>query len=191
MFATNNRHKLEEVRALVGDLFEILSLSDIGCHEDIVEDGNTLEDNALIKARFVKGKYGYDCFSDDTGLFVDALGGEPGVMTARYAGEHCSPHDNIVLMLENMKGMTNRKAEFVTVVALEYGDSEHTFTGCVKGSIAEEPSGTEGFGYDPIFVPDETGIPFAEMSGDAKNEISHRGRAIRNFISWLRDNTGE
>lgn len=185
VFATNNVHKLTEVRALTEGAFEILSLAEIGCHDDIPETADTLEGNALIKARWVKERYGYDCFADDTGLMVDALDGAPGVYSARYAGEECSPKDNIELLLANMKGMTNRKAHFATVIALILNNEEHLFKGMVEGAIATEPHGAGGFGYDPIFVADESGLPFAEMTPEAKNAISHRGRAMRKLIGFL------
>lgn len=185
VFATNNAHKLEEARALASGAFEILSLSEIGCHDEIPETADTLEGNAMIKARWVKERYGYDCFADDTGLMVDALGGAPGVYSARYAGPGCTPTDNVNLMLKNMEGKTDRRAEFATVIALIKDGEEHLFRGEVKGSIATAPHGTAGFGYDPIFVADESGIAFAEMSPEAKNAISHRGRAMRKLISFL------
>lgn len=185
VFATNNAHKLEEARALAKGAFEILSLAEIGCHDDIPETADTLEGNALIKARWVKERYGFDCFADDTGLMVDALDGAPGVYSARYAGEHCSPKDNIELLLEKMKGKTDRKAHFATVIALILNNQEHVFKGMVEGSIATEPHGDGGFGYDPIFVANESGLPFAEMTPEAKNAISHRGRAMRKLISYL------
>lgn len=162
VFATNNPHKLEEARALAGREMEILSLSDIGCHDDIPETADTLEGNALIKAHWVKDRYGYDCFADDTGLMVDALGGAPGVYSARYAGESCSPADNIRLLLKNMEGEKNRKACFATVIALIIDGKEHIFRGEVAGEIALEPHGNGGFGYDPVFVAAESGLPFAE-----------------------------
>lgn len=185
VFATNNAHKLEEARALASGTFEILSLSDIGCHDDIPETAETLEGNALIKARWVKERYGYDCFADDTGLMVKALGGAPGVYSARYAGPGCTPADNVRLMLRNMEGITDRKAEFATVIALIKDGEEHLFRGSVEGSIATAPHGTAGFGYDPIFVADESGMAFAEMTPEAKNAISHRGRAMRKLIGFL------
>ena len=185
VFATNNAHKLEEARALAAGAFEILSLSDINCHDDIPETADTLEGNALIKARWVKERYGYDCFADDTGLMVEALGGAPGVYSARYAGPGCTPADNVALMLRNMEGESNRRAEFATVIALIKDGKEHLFRGSVEGSIATEARGNGGFGYDPIFVADESGKAFAEMSPEAKNAISHRGRAMRKLIGFL------
>lgn len=185
VFATNNPHKLEEVRRIIGPRFRILSLTDIGCHDDIPETSDTLEGNALQKARWVKERYGYDCFSDDTGLSVDALGGAPGVLTARYAGEGCTPADNIAKLLCEMAGKTDRHAAFRTVVALIEGSEEHTFEGRIEGEIAERETGTDGFGYDPVFIASETGLSFAQMGADAKNAISHRGRAIGALLRYL------
>lgn len=185
VFATNNPHKLEEARAVAADYLQILSLSDIGCHDDIPETADTLEGNALIKARWVKEHYGYDCFADDTGLMVEALQGAPGVYSARYAGPECSPRDNIELLLKNMNDISKRDAKFVTVIALIKDGEEHIFSGEVDGIIATEPHGDSGFGYDPIFIAKESGITFAEMSPEAKNAISHRGRAMREFTKFI------
>lgn len=185
VFATNNAHKLEEARAIAAGTFEILSLSDIGCHDDIPETADTLEGNALIKARWVHDRYGYDCFADDTGLMVDALGGAPGVFSARYAGEECKAENNIALLLKNMEGIAERSARFITVIALILDGKEYLFTGKVEGKIATGPHGTSGFGYDPIFIADESGLPFAEMSPEDKNAISHRGRAMQSLMSFL------
>lgn len=185
VFATNNSHKLEEAQAILGDTIEILPLASIGCTEDIPETADTCEGNAIIKARWVKEKYGYDCFADDTGLMVKNLDGGPGVMTARYAGDHCSPDDNIRKMLTEMEGATDRSAYFVTEVALSLDGKEYIFEGKVDGSIATERHGNGGFGYDPIFIPKETGICFAEMTADQKNAISHRGRAMRKLADFL------
>lgn len=185
VFATNNPHKLEEARAVASGYLNILSLADIDCHDDIPETADTLEGNALIKARWIKEHYGYDCFADDTGLMVEALGGAPGVYSARYAGEHCSPQDNIRLLLANMRGVANRAAKFATVIALIKDGEEHTFVGEVEGDIATEPHGAEGFGYDPIFIARETGKTFAMMTAEDKNAISHRGRAMRKFMKYM------
>ncbi|MCM1006027.1 MAG: non-canonical purine NTP diphosphatase [Prevotella sp.] len=185
VFATNNAHKLEEVRRMVGDKFTIRSLSEIGCHDDIPETANTLSGNALIKARWVKKKYGYDCFADDTGLMVDALDGAPGVMTARFAGEHCTPDDNVTKLLDVLKGQADRKAHFSTVIALIMNGKESLMEGTVYGQISEQRMGTDGFGYDPVFMPEETGLTFAQMGPDAKNAISHRGRAIAKLMQIL------
>lgn len=185
VFATNNEHKLSEARRIAGSAFAIRSLAEIGCHDDIPETADTLEGNAGIKALWVKERYGYDCFADDTGLMVDALGGKPGVMTARFAGEHCSPDDNIDKLLRVLSGESNRNARFCTVIALAIDDRVETFEGTVEGTIAPERRGLDGFGYDPIFIPDEAGVSFAEMGPDAKNEISHRGRAVRKLMERL------
>ena len=178
VMATNNAGKLREARAIAGDRLEILSLEDIGYHEEIEETSDSLEGNALIKVRAIKDATGLDCFADDTGLMVDALGGAPGVHTARYAGDACDPDANIDLMLRNLEGAADRRARFRTVVALSLDGEEHTFEGSVEGSIAKERSGSHGFGYDPVFIPEETGVCFAEMSDEAKNAISHRSRAL-------------
>lgn len=187
VFATNNRHKLDEIRRIVGDGFEILSLADIGCHDDIPETADTLEGNALQKARWVHDRYGYDCFADDTGLMVDALDGAPGVYSARFAGPGCTPDDNIELLLNRMADVPDgsRTARFSTVIALILNGETHTFGGTVEGTISRSRHGDGGFGYDPVFVPVETGISFAEMTADAKNAISHRGRATAALTTWL------
>lgn len=185
VFATNNAHKLSEVRRMVGDRFVIRSLAEIGCRDDIPETADTLEGNALIKARWVKGKYGYDCFADDTGLMVDALGGAPGVLTARFAGEHCTPDDNVAKLLEVMRGAADRRARFSTVIALIMDGRETLLEGTVHGFITESRLGTDGFGYDPVFMPEDSGLTFAQMGPDAKNAISHRGRAIARLMQVL------
>ena len=192
VFATNNAHKLAEARSIAGQRLKILSLSDIGCDEDLPETSDTLEGNALQKARYVRDHYGVDCFADDTGLMVSALGGAPGVYTARFAGAGCSPADNIALLLKKLAGVADRSAEFATVVAMAWADGrEFTCRGCVEGDISTSRQGDGGFGYDPVFVPRETGISFALMSPDAKNAISHRGRAMRKFMDTLLDGGGE
>lgn len=185
VMATNNAGKLREARAIAGDRLEILSLADIGYHHDIEETADTLEGNALIKVRAIKDATGLDCFADDTGLMVDALGGAPGVHTARYAGEQCDPDANIDLMLHNLEGVSDRRARFCTCIALSLDGEEHTFEGKVEGSIATERSGSHGFGYDPIFIPEETGVCFAEMTDEDKNAISHRARALSAMMKWL------
>lgn len=185
VFATNNQHKLEEIRRIVGGKFRILSLKEIGCEEDIPETADTLEGNALMKARFVKEHYGYDCFADDTGLMVDALGGAPGVYSARYAGPGHDSAANMELLLKNLNGVTERSARFVTVIALILNGQEMTFEGRVEGEILTVPAGTSGFGYDPVFKPTESSVSFAEMSADAKNAISHRGRATAKLMTYL------
>lgn len=185
VFATNNAHKLSEVRRMVGDRFTVRSLSEIGCRDDIPETADTLEGNALIKARWVKERYGYDCFADDTGLMVDALDGAPGVLTARFAGEHCTPEDNVTKLLGVMQGVTDRNARFSTVIALILDGREQVMEGTVHGTIAGERLGHDGFGYDPVFIPEDTGLTFAQMGPDAKNAISHRGRAIAKLMKAL------
>ncbi|MBK5720579.1 non-canonical purine NTP diphosphatase [Dysgonomonas sp. Marseille-P4677] len=185
VFATNNAHKLEEVRIVVKDNFEILSLKDIGCDEDIAEPGVTLQENALIKARYVKEKYGYDCFGDDTGLEVEALDGAPGVYSARYAGDGHDAKANMKKLLANMEGVENRKAHFRTVIALILNGKEYIFEGQINGVIISEEKGSAGFGYDPVFMPDGYAETFAELGMDVKNEISHRALAIKALCRFL------
>jgi XTP/dITP diphosphohydrolase len=185
VFATNNKHKLKEIRKITAGISEILSLSDINCEEEIEETGITLEENALIKARYIKEKYGYDCFADDTGLEVEALGGAPGVYSARYAGEACNPLENMLKLLQVMEGITNRNARFRTVIALLMNNETYFFEGVVDGQIIEEQKGSAGFGYDPIFVPEGYNQTFAELGIDIKNQISHRAKATRQFAQFL------
>lgn len=185
--ATNNAHKLEEIRRIAGDSLEVLSLADIGCHDDIPETGSTLEENALIKARWIKEKYGYDCFADDTGLEVDALGGAPGVYSARYAGESCDSSANMARLLRELEGVeaAKRTARFRTVIALIRKGETKLVEGRVDGVITTEAAGDSGFGYDPIFMPEGSGLTFAQMDADAKNAISHRGRATAALLECL------
>lgn len=186
VFATNNVHKLSEIRAILGRQMEILSLADIGCHDDIPETADTLEGNALIKARWVKERYGFDCFADDTGLEVEALGGGPGVHTARYA--YPDRHDSLAntrKLLAELHDKDNRAARFRTVIALIQGTDEHLFEGIVEGHIATEERGTEGFGYDPVFAPEGGEKTFAELGVEAKNCISHRARAVKKLADFL------
>lgn len=190
VFATNNRHKLDEVRAIVGDRVEVLSLNDIECHDEIPETADTLQGNALIKARYIYEKYGLDCFADDTGLEVEALGGEPGVYSARYAGEECSSEANMQKLLHNLTGKSNRNAQFRTVIALIINGEEKLFNGIVKGSITEEKRGDSGFGYDPIFIPEGFSESFAQMSSEQKNSISHRYRATEQLSNYLKEYKG-
>lgn len=185
VFATNNPHKLEEIRKITDGTIEILSLSDIGCHEEIPETGATLEANALIKAQFVKERYGYDCFADDTGLEVDALGGAPGVYSSRYAGEACNPQENMDKLLRELNGKNDRSARFRTVIALLLDGETLFFEGEVAGRIIEERRGEAGFGYDPVFVPDGYNQTFAELGNDEKNRISHRAIATRKVVEFL------
>lgn len=185
VFATNNKHKLEEVRAIVGMYFDILSLSDIGCHEDIPETGSTFEENAIMKARYIKDKYGYDCFADDSGLEVTALDNAPGVFSARYAGEPSDSLRNIEKLMRNMQGVNERSARFRTCIALLYNGEEHIFEGCIEGNIIDTLRGNNGFGYDPLFVPAGYDITFAEMSSEEKNKISHRALATKQLVNYL------
>lgn len=186
VFATNNKHKLEEITRLLDGQHEIVSLEQIGCHDDIPEDHDTLQENALQKARYVKEHYGYDCFADDTGLEVEALNFEPGVYSARYAGAAKDSAANMRKVLEKMDGIKNRKARFRTVIALLLHDKEYIFEGRVDGEILTEKHGEAGFGYDPIFRPDGFTASFAEMPLDEKNKISHRGRATQKLCEFLR-----
>jgi XTP/dITP diphosphohydrolase len=185
VFATNNQHKLHEISQLLGDSIELLSLNDIGCNEDIPENQDTLEGNASEKSFFIFNKYGIDCFADDTGLEIEALNGEPGVYSARYAGEEKNPENNIDLVLAKLNKIKNRKARFRTVISLVINGREIQFEGIVSGSILEERHGKAGFGYDPIFRPDESPFSFAEMPLDEKNKISHRGRAVQKLVEYL------
>ena len=187
VFATNNAHKLTEVRAAVAGKIKLLSLNDINCHDDIAETGSTFKQNAAIKSHFIHHKYHINCFADDSGLEIDALNGEPGVYSARYAGEHGNHAANNQKVLEQLKGVANRKARFVTVISLIWEDKEYFFEGTVEGSIRTELSGSEGFGYDPIFQPDGFDITFAEMSLAQKNAISHRGRAVEKLVKFLNE----
>ncbi len=186
VFATNNAHKLEEIRSILDGKVRVLSLSDIGCHDDIPETAPTLEGNALIKARWVYERYGRDCFADDTGLEVAALGGGPGVHTARYAfPDRHDPEANTQKLLSELAGKDDRSARFRTVIALIEGGAERLFEGVVEGVITEEKRGTEGFGYDPVFSPEDTGKTFAELGAEVKNSISHRARAVAKLCDYL------
>lgn len=187
VFATNNAHKLQEIRAILGSGMEVLSLTDINCHDDIPETAPTLEGNALIKARWVKEHYGFDCFADDTGLEVAALDGAPGVHTARYAyPDRHDPEANTQKLLHSLEGKDDRRAQFRTAIALILNGEEHVFEGVVEGFISTEKRGTEGFGYDPVFIPEDTGLTFAELGTDVKNRISHRARAVAKLVEYLK-----
>ena len=194
VFATNNQHKLQEIREILGDQFEILSLANIGCHEDIPETGNTLEANAHQKAEYVFDHYHIDCFADDTGLAVDALGGAPGVHSARYAeGTDHNSEANMAKLLRELGDNDNRKARFRTVISLiqmEGGNPvcsrEYQFEGVVEGRIDREKHGSEGFGYDPVFIPEGYDKSFAELGEEIKNQISHRARAVKKLAEWLK-----
>lgn len=187
-FATNNQKKLQEVRAaLSGEDLSILSLEEIGCKEELPETGHTLEDNALQKARYIFENYSVNCFADDTGLEVDALDGAPGVISGRYAGEPRSDERNVDLLLEELSGEQNRKARFKTVIALILDGNEYLFEGIAAGTITEKRSGKGGFGYDPVFLPNELDKTFAELSMEEKNKISHRGKAVRKLVDFLKN----
>ena len=184
VFATNNAHKLDEVRSILGSRFTVKSLKEIGCEADIPETAETLEGNALMKARFLYEKYGVDCFADDTGLEVTALGGAPGVHTARYAGNHDS-EANMKKLLNELEKKSDRSAQFRTVIALIIEGKEFLFEGIVKGTIAKEKAGDGGFGYDPIFIPDGFTQTFSQMGNDSKNHISHRALAVEKLYNYL------
>ncbi len=186
VLATNNQHKLKEIRSIVGDKCNILSLDDIGCHEDIPETADTIAGNAIMKASYIYKKYGVDCIADDTGLEVEALGGAPGVHTARYASAtQCDSKANMDLLLKNLEGVDNRKARFVTVICMIEHGRQTLFEGICQGSIADAPAGDNGFGYDPVFIPDATGRRFAQMTDEEKNQVSHRGKATRQLVEYL------
>jgi XTP/dITP diphosphohydrolase len=187
VFATNNQHKLEEVSAKVKGRFQLLSLDDIGCYDDIEEVGQTFKDNASIKSHHVHNKYKLNCFADDSGLEIDELNGEPGVHSARYNGKHGDHSANMDKVLTKLGQSENRKARFRTVISLIWGDEEHFFEGTVEGTIRHECSGSAGFGYDPIFQPNGYDITFAEMGIDEKNAISHRAIAVEQLISFLQE----
>jgi len=185
VFATNNLNKLSEIQSLVPNGIEILSLRDINCNEELPETRLTLEGNALQKAEFVFDNYGYNCFADDTGLEIDALNGEPGVYSARYAGENCLAEDNVRKVLDKLKGEKVRCAKFRTVIALIINGKETLFEGECNGSITQTKDGEEGFGYDPIFLPDDSELTFAQMSKKEKGKISHRGIAVKKLLDFL------
>jgi XTP/dITP diphosphohydrolase len=185
VFATNNKHKLEEIRAMVADSIQIVGLNEIGCHEEIDETESTLEGNAKIKSDYVFDKFGLNCFADDTGLEVEALGGAPGVYSARYAGDNATFQDNVDKLLDAMRDSDNRKARFRTVISLKLGDRQHFFEGICEGEITRQMKGVQGFGYDPIFKPKGSELTFAEMNMEVKGRISHRGKATEKLITFL------
>lgn len=185
VFATNNEHKLSEIKKISKGQLEILSLDDINCHEDIPETGETLKENALIKAKFIRSKFKLDCFADDTGLEVEALNNAPGIYSARYAGEKCDSEDNMRKLLNEMKGVKNRSARFRTVIALLLNNKEYFFEGEICGKIIDAKRGTNGFGYDPIFVPLGYEKTFGELSDDIKNSLSHRAIATQKLVAFL------
>lgn len=186
VFVTNNKHKLEEIQKLAGADFTILNLKDIGCFDEIPEDGDTLEENSLAKAMYVYQRFNVDCFADDTGLEIDALGGRPGVMSARYAGPECIADHNINKILNELASRPDRRARFRTVISLIINGYKHFFEGIVNGRIIEERRGNAGFGYDPVFIPDGYDLTFAEMETNLKNQISHRGIATSKLIRFLK-----
>ncbi|MFV8838704.1 non-canonical purine NTP diphosphatase [Salinimicrobium soli] len=188
VFATNNENKIKEIAAMMPAHIELLSLKDIGCEEDIPETSETIEGNALQKSSYVKEKYGYDCFADDTGLEVTALDGAPGVYSARYAGDEKDNQANMAKLLQELQGKTDRSARFKTVIALELEGRQYTFTGICDGKIIFEQRGEKGFGYDPVFQPEGYSKTFAELDLQEKSEISHRGRATRKLIDFLSQN---
>tara|TARA_B100001093_G_scaffold407021_1_gene395597 strand:+ start:2679 stop:3275 length:597 start_codon:yes stop_codon:yes gene_type:complete len=185
IFATNNPNKLKEIQSLIPKEIEIISLKEIGCNENIPETGDTLEANAFQKAHYIKDNFNYDCFADDTGLEIDELNGDPGVYSARYAGPKRNANANMNKVLNELKGKKNRKAQFRTAIALILKGEEHLFEGTVKGYISKDKQGNEGFGYDPIFIPENDIRSFAQMSMQEKGAISHRGRAVRKLVMCL------
>lgn len=185
VFASNNKNKILEIQQLVPNSIQILSLEEIGCTEDIPETADTIEGNAILKANYVTEKYGYNCFADDTGLEVETLNGAPGVYSARYAGEQKDANDNMDKLLLELKDKTNRKANFKTVIALNLNGKQNLFTGIINGKIIEEKIGTNGFGYDPIFVADGFNKTFAELTMEEKSTISHRGIAVKQLLTFL------
>ncbi len=187
VFATNNKHKLDELQAILGTQFSLLSLKEIGCNEEIPEEQSTLEGNAKQKSSFIFDRYGYNCFADDTGLEIEALNGEPGVYSARYAGEEKSAEANMNKVLQKLAKIKNRKARFRTVISLIIDGTENQFEGIVEGTIISEKKGASGFGYDPIFQPDGFQETFAEMNLADKNKISHRSRAVQKLIEFLKN----
>ena len=185
VFATNNSNKIKEVNNLISNQIEIISLKDIGCNEDIVESKNTIIDNAILKANYIKNNYDYDCFADDTGLEVDFLNGRPGVFSKRFAGENSTDELNMEKLLECMKESNNRNARFRTVIALNINNQVITFTGVCEGEILKQRKGNNGFGYDPVFLPKGYNNSFGEMSIIEKNEIAHRSKAVKKLINYL------
>ena len=185
VFASNNKNKVKEIQNQVPNFIEIVTLEDIGCYEDIEENGLTIEENAVIKANYVTEKYNLPCFADDTGLEIEALNGEPGVYSARYAGIEKDSNKNMNLVLEKLQNQPNRSAQFKTVIALNINNKQQLFTGIVKGEITNEKTGNSGFGYDPIFQPEGCETTFAQMSVEEKNKMSHRGKAVSQLIDFL------
>ncbi|MDR2469172.1 MAG: non-canonical purine NTP diphosphatase [Tannerella sp.] len=185
VFATNNDHKLKEVRSILIPVVRLIGLPELQYRHALEETADTLEENAMQKARFIRQKFGYDCFADDTGLEVEALGGQPGVYSARYAGEECDSFANVQKLLRNLSDATNRRARFRTVIALILDDEEHLFEGIVNGHIAPAMRGKGGFGYDPVFIPNRHSKTYAEMSESVKNTVSHRAQAVKKLTAFL------
>lgn len=186
VFSTNNEHKLEEVRVKLGKYYQVISLKDLGDDTDVPETGDTLEENAMIKANYLWNTYQVNCFADDTGLEVEALDNAPGVYSARYAGEHKSSEDNVAKLLKELEGKENRRARFRTVIALIMGGKRYLFEGKIEGTITTSPKGTSGFGYDPVFQADGYDKTFAELTLEDKNNISHRAKAVEQLVLFLR-----
>jgi XTP/dITP diphosphohydrolase len=187
VFASNNKNKIKEIQQLVPEHITVLSLEDIGCDVDIPETADTIEGNAILKADYITQHYGYPCFADDSGLEIDALNGEPGVYSARYAGAQRSDEDNINKVLTQLENQSNRKANFKTVIALNMNGEQHLFTGIINGTIITEKKGTNGFGYDPIFIAEGYSQTFAELTLEEKSSISHRGKAVKQLITFLNE----
>ncbi|WP_264523400.1 non-canonical purine NTP diphosphatase [Flavobacterium sp. N502536] len=185
VFASNNKNKIKEIQSILPESIKIVSLEDIGCFEEIEETADTIEGNAILKANYVTQKYGYDCFADDSGLEVTALNGEPGVYSARYAGKQRNADDNMNKLLDALKDQSDRSAQFKTVITLNLNGEQHLFTGIVKGTITLEKTGDQGFGYDPIFQPENYSQTFAELPLETKNKIGHRGKATQQLIDFL------
>ena len=185
VFASNNKNKIQEIQSMLPENIQIVSLESIGCFEEIPETANTIEGNAILKANYITQKYGFDCFADDTGLEVDSLNGQPGVYSARYAGEQRNADDNMNKLLKELSDKSNRNAQFKTVIALNFQGKQHLFTGIASGEITLEKKGTGGFGYDPLFKPNGYEKTFAELSLEIKNEISHRGKASKLLLEFL------
>lgn len=190
VFASNNRNKIKEIQLLLPDSIQILSLSDINCDVDIPETADTIEGNAILKANYVTEHYGYNCFADDSGLEVDALNGAPGVISARYAGDHKNDNDNIDKLLSEMASQDNRKANFKTVIALNLDGTQHLFTGIINGTIIREKRGENGFGYDPVFIAEQDTRTFAELEIQEKSSISHRGKAVKQLVDFFKSSEG-
>ncbi|HRG17498.1 MAG TPA: non-canonical purine NTP diphosphatase [Flavobacterium lutivivi] len=188
VFASSNNHKINEIKKLLPENIELLGLNDIQCFDEIPETAETIEGNAILKADYIKNNYGLNCFADDSGLEIEALNGQPGVYSARYAGEPKDDNKNIDKVLLNLHNQTNRKANFKTVICLNLNDKQYLFTGIVNGSIINAKKGDNGFGYDPIFVPDGYDKTFAQMTFEEKNQISHRAKAVMQMIDFLKNN---